>query len=88
LSRQKKIPTGGYVNTHITSPSPTTPHFAPDAKERLTYSVEEAATILGLSKPTIYRLLVRNILRALPGLRTKRITHLSVEKYIASANGR
>lgn len=44
--------------------------------------------MLGVSKPTVYRLLVRNILRALPGLRVKRITHASIEKYVAAASDR
>lgn len=48
---------------------------APEAApvERLTYSVEESATALGVSKPTIYRLLARRILRPVPGIRHKRI---------------
>lgn len=48
-----------------------TPETAP--VERLTYSVEESATALGVSKPTIYRLLARRILRPVPGIRHKRI---------------
>ena len=41
--------------------------------ERLTYSVEESAAALGVSKPTIYRLIARRMLRPVPGLRHKRI---------------
>jgi len=41
--------------------------------ERLTYSVEESALALGVSKPTIYRLLARRLLRPVAGLRHKRI---------------
>lgn len=50
------------------SPSPIAPSV-----ERLTYSVEESAAALGVSKPTIYRLLARRMLRPVPGLRHKRI---------------
>jgi excisionase family DNA binding protein len=41
--------------------------------ERLTYSVAESATALGVSKPTIYRLVARHMLRPVAGLRHKRI---------------
>ena len=41
--------------------------------ERLTYSVDESAAALGVSKPTIYRLVARRILRPIAGLRHKRI---------------
>ena len=49
------------------SPAPEPP------VERLTYSVEESATALGVSKPTVYRLLARRVLRPVPGIRHKRI---------------
>jgi excisionase family DNA binding protein len=51
-----------------------------------TYSVAEVASLLHVSRPTVYRLLLRRILRALPGLRTKRITATSVRSYVASAS--
>jgi excisionase family DNA binding protein len=56
------------MTSQTPSPAPETPPV-----ERLTYSVEESATALGVSKPTIYRLLARRILRPVPGLRHKRI---------------
>lgn len=49
--------------------------------ERLTYSVEESAAALGVSKPTIYRLIAREILRPLPGIRHKRIPCEQVRKF-------
>jgi excisionase family DNA binding protein len=49
--------------------------------ERLTYSVEESAAALGLSKPTIYRLISRRVLRPLPGLRHKRIPCEQVRRF-------
>jgi excisionase family DNA binding protein len=49
--------------------------------ERLTYSVEESAAALGLSRPTIYRLISRRVLRPLPGLRHKRIPCEQVRRY-------
>jgi excisionase family DNA binding protein len=64
------------------SPSPA-PETAPVAVERLTYSVEESATALGVSKPTIYRLLARRILRPVPGLRHKRIPCQQVRRLAA-----
>lgn len=49
----------------------------------VTISVGEAATILGLSEPTIYRLIERRLLKNLPGLRHKRITRRSLNAYCA-----
>ena len=49
--------------------------------ECLTYSVEESAVALGLSKPTIYRLISRGVLRPLPGLRHKRIPCAQVRRF-------
>ena len=51
--------------------------------ERLTYSVEESAFALGVSKPTIYRLLTRRLLRPVPGLRHKRIPCKQVRRLAA-----
>jgi len=41
--------------------------------ECLTYSVDESAQALGVSRPTVYRLLARQILVPVAGLRHKRI---------------
>lgn len=49
---------------------------------RLTYSVEESAQALGVSKPTIYRLLARRILRPVPGVRHKRIPVRQIESLV------
>lgn len=64
------------------SPSPV-PVAPPVTVERLTYSVEESATALGVSKPTIYRLVARRILRPVPGLRHKRIPCQQVRRLVA-----
>lgn len=73
-------------------PSPPTP-LAPVARslepppvpdEVLTYSVAEAAKALGVSLPTIYRLIARRILKPLPGLRTKRLSKRRVLAYLSS----
>jgi excisionase family DNA binding protein len=45
----------------------------------LTYSVSEAANTLGVTPATIYRLLNRHLLKAVPGLRHKRISKKQVE---------
>jgi len=49
------------------------------AAASLTYSVAETATILGVSPATIYRLLDRRLLKAVPGMRHKRISKKQVE---------
>ena len=54
---------------------------APAAIPRLTYSVDEAAEALGVSKPTIYRLIARGILRPVPSLRHKRIPCAQLHRF-------
>ena len=61
------------------SPTPEAPPV-----ERLTYSVEESATALGVSKPTIYRLVARRILRPVPGIRHKRIPCQQIKRLVSS----
>ncbi len=48
--------------------------------ERLTYSVAEAAALLGVSRPTIYRLIGRHVLVPIPGMRHKRIPKRQVRR--------
>lgn len=50
--------------------------------EPLTYSVAETATVLGVSLPTVYRLVARGVLRPLPGLRHKRLPKRQVHAFI------
>ena len=57
--------------------SPLKPHPI----ERLTYTVDEAAAALGVSRPTIYRLIAREVLRPLPGIRHKLIPCDQVRKF-------
>ena len=57
---------------------PTTP------LETLTYSVTETARVLGVSLPTVYRLIARRLLRPLPGLRHKRLPKRQVHAYVNS----
>jgi excisionase family DNA binding protein len=52
--------------------------------ETLTYSVTETARVLGVSLPTVYRLIARRLLRPLPGLRHKRLAKRQVHAYINS----
>lgn len=50
-----------------------------------TYSVAEAAAILGVSRPTIYRLIARRILVPIPGLRHKRLPKKQVRRLTLGA---
>lgn len=59
---------------------PTTP----PPMETLTYSVTETAHVLGVSLPTVYRLIARRLLKPLPGLRHKRLSKRQVHAYINS----
>ena len=59
---------------------PTAPTLEP-----LTYSVTETATVLGVSLPTVYRLLARGVLRPLPGLRHKRLPKKQVHAFVDGA---
>ena len=52
--------------------------------ETLTYSVTETARVLGVSMPTVYRLIARRLLKPLPGLRHKRVSKRQVLAYINS----
>ena len=52
--------------------------------ERLTYSVDESAAALGVSKPTIYRLVARRLLRPVPGIRHKRIPVRQIQALVQS----
>jgi excisionase family DNA binding protein len=51
----------------------------------LTVSVTDAALLLGISEPTIYRLVARKLLRTLPGLRHKRITRRSLDAFCSGS---
>jgi len=66
-------PTG----TGVTQPTPS-------PLEPLTYSVAEAAFVLGVSLATVYRLIARRLLRPLPGMRHKRLPRRQVHAYINS----
>jgi excisionase family DNA binding protein len=52
--------------------------------ETLTNSVSETARVLGVSLPTVYRLIARRLLKPLPGLRHKRVSKRQVLAYINS----
>jgi excisionase family DNA binding protein len=74
------------MNTETSSSAPTAAEVAPPTPplETLTYSVTETARVLGVSLPTVYRLLARRLLRPLPGLRHKRVSKRQVLAYINS----
>jgi len=54
--------------------------------ERLTYSVEESAHALGVSRPTIYRMVARRMLTPVAGLRHKRIPCQQIRRLIAATD--
>ena len=58
---------------------------ASSLSEKLTYSVAEAASILGVSRPSIYRLMARRVLIPIPGLRNKRLPKKQV-RLLADGN--
>lgn len=58
--------------------NPPLPSDDPEAAEALTYSVQEAAAVLGISPTTIYRLVYRRLLKPVPGLRHKRISKAQI----------
>ena len=67
----------------ISSPSATEQISAPAVTiDSLTFSVGETAQVLGVSEPTIYRLVARRLLRPLPGLRHKRIPKRQVFDFV------
>jgi excisionase family DNA binding protein len=73
------------MNTPAPLSSPQTADVAatpPISPEALTYSVAEAAMALGVSAPTIYRLITRRVLRPLNCLRHKRIPKCQVQALV------
>ena len=48
---------------------------------RIAYTTTEAAAKHGVNPATIYRLIARRQLRAVPGLRVKRILHSELERF-------
>ena len=49
---------------------------------RLAYTVKETAEILGISQPTVYRLLCRGLLRSSLALRNKLIAKSEIERFL------
>jgi len=68
--------------------NPSPPHNQPSGVEPITYSVAEAAEVLGVSSITIYRLIYRRMLRPVPGLRHKRISKKQVNALAQGNDGR
>jgi excisionase family DNA binding protein len=73
-----------------TGPEPVTPPQARTLKlpeaggrlPRLAYTVKETAEILGISPPTVYRLLCRGLLRSSLALRHKIIARSEIERFL------
>lgn len=51
--------------------------------QRLTYSVTESAEALGVSKPTVYRLIARGLLQPIPSLRHKLIPCEQIRRFVS-----
>lgn len=58
-----------------------------DVQPPLVHTVNEAAGALKLSSKTVRRLISRNKLRVVPGIRHHRITHLSLLEYVNGNGG-
>lgn len=56
--------------------------IASPSNDSLTYSVDETAVKIGVSKASVYRLLARRLLRPVGGLRHKRIARKQVHAFI------
>ena len=54
---------------------------------QLVYTVEETASILKVSNKSVYRLIDRGLLKASNALRHLRITHKSLEEFLAKTSG-
>ena len=50
--------------------------------DRLTFSIKETADLLGVSYFTVFRLLKRGKLRAIPSIRHKRIPRAELERFL------
>jgi len=74
------------MNSETTSPFPAAAvdQPAPPPLETLTYSVTETAHVLGVSLPTVYRLIARRVFKPLPGLRHKRLPKRQVHAFVNS----
>ena len=53
--------------------------------ERLAYSVQETADALGVSYITVYRLLQRGVLKAIPSLRHRIIPAKEIDRFLETA---
>jgi excisionase family DNA binding protein len=79
MPREQDTPERNLPSKLMTTPEiPATPSVA-----RLTYTVDEAAAAIGVSKPTIYRLIVRGHLCPVPNLRHKLIPCEQLHRYVA-----
>jgi excisionase family DNA binding protein len=56
----------------------------PATSEKITLTPVETAALLGTSRETVYRLLKRGLLKCAPGLRTKLISRVAIDRYLAS----
>ena len=60
----------------------TTQSSSSKGQERLAFSVGEVASALGISKPTVYRLLQRGLLKTSKALRHKLVPRSELERFL------
>lgn len=65
------------------TPRPLTPSGSPEALPRLAYSVAEAAAVLRISRPTLYRLISRGDLATFTLGRRRLVSHQALADLVA-----
>ena len=83
------------LNIQIPSPSPThsehaqktAPTIDQTKHQRLAYTTNETAEMLGLSPKTVYRLIERGLLKSVGALRHKRITRAEIDRILKTTPG-
>lgn len=53
----------------------------------LTYTPKEVAHLLGVSQTTVYRLILRRVLKVIPDLRHKRIPRAEIDRLLGGSPG-
>ena len=67
----------------MSTASPLTPNGSLEALPRVAYSVPEAAAVLGISRPTLYRLINRGELTTFTLGRRRLVSHQAIADLVA-----